>query len=150
MPLTVKIEAESLLRTLAIRRPLEIEAVRHAARNGPARAKKLIIARVAELMAVYEAGEDWRPADHRFHTAIHNASGNPLFGQIIGQLQQAFNSIYAAPFGKPHLGRETVPAHKPMAEAIEAGDEAEAGRLMARIMDMLEKEVRSEMESKND
>ena len=83
LPVTVKLEAESLLRTHAVRKPLEIEAVRLAAENASDHHKKMITARVAELMSVYEAGEDWRPTDYRFHGALQDACGNPLFGQLI-------------------------------------------------------------------
>lgn len=144
-PLTVKLEAESLLRTHAVRRPLEIEAAKLAARNASEQQRRVIVARMAELIAVYEAGEDWRPADYRFHDAIHEASGNALFGQIIEQIQKAFYSIYEAPFGKPHLGQESIPLHRPLAEAIAAGDEDRAGEVTLAIMDLVEAEVVEEL-----
>tara|TARA_R100000935_G_C2841443_1_gene171307 strand:- start:8817 stop:9572 length:756 start_codon:yes stop_codon:yes gene_type:complete len=149
MPLTLKLEAESLLRTHAVRRPLEIEAVRVAARNVTEQQARLITARVAELMAVYEAGEDWRDADRRFHTAIHDASGNPLFEQLIHQIQEAFNAIYEAPFGQPHLGQVTIPLHPALAQAVVASDGKAAAEIMEKIMDMVEAEVRHIMEGQD-
>lgn len=146
LPLTLKLEAESLIRTHAVRRPLEIEASRLAARNASAQERKVILARMAELIAVFEAAEDWRPADHRFHAAIHDATGNPLFGQLIWQLHHAFHDIYDTPFGKAHLGASTIPVHRPLAEAIAAGDEARAAALTAEILDIVEADVRREME----
>jgi GntR family transcriptional repressor for pyruvate dehydrogenase complex len=135
--LSIKHEADSLLRMLQVRRPLEVEAVRIATRKATPEQRRLINARAAELMAVYEAGEDWRPADHRFHAAIHEATGNPLFPQFIEQIQKAFHDIYDAPFGKPHLGQDTIPLHRPLADAIVAGDEDTAADLTARIIDMV-------------
>lgn len=146
VPLTLKLEAESLIRTHAVRRPLEIEASRLAARNATEQERKVIVARMAELIAVFEAGEDWRPADHRFHAAIHDATGNPLFGQLIWQIHHAFHDIYDTPFGKAHLGATTIPLHKPLAEAIAAGDEHRAAELTGQILDIVEVEVRQEME----
>lgn len=146
LPLTLKLEAESLIRTHAVRRPLEIEASRLAARNATEQERKVILARVAELDAVYEAGEDWRPSDHRFHAAIHDATGNPLFGQLIWQIHHAFHDIYDTPFGKAHLGESTIPFHRPLAEAIAAGNETRAAELTAEILDIVETEVRREME----
>lgn len=146
VPLTLKLEAESLIRTHAVRRPLEIEASRLAARNATGQDRKVIVARMAELIAVFEAGEDWRPADHRFHAAIHDATGNPLFGQLIWQIHHAFHDIYDTPFGKAHLGATTIPLHKPLAEAISAGDEHRAAELTGQILDIVEVEVRQEME----
>lgn len=141
IPLTLKIEAESLLRTHAVRRPLEIEAVKIATRLATDQQRKVIVARMAELLAVYEAGEDWRPADARFHSAIYEASGNPLFQQLISQIQGAFHDIYNAPFGKPHLGQDTIPLHRPLAEAIASKDVETAARLATEISEMVEIEV---------
>lgn len=135
--LTIKHEAESLLRTQQVRRPLEIESVRIATRSATPEQRRIINARAAELLAVYEAGEDWRPADHRFHNAIHDATGNPLFSQFIEQIQKAFHDIYDAPFGKPHLGQDTIPLHRPLADAIIAGDEDKAAELTGMIIDMV-------------
>jgi GntR family transcriptional repressor for pyruvate dehydrogenase complex len=149
MPLTLKLEAESLLRTHAVRRPLEIESVRVAAQNVTDQQGRVIMARVAELMAVYHAGEDWRAADHRFHSAIHHASGNPLFEQMILQIQGAFNAIYEAPFGQAHLGQATIPLHLPLATAIVAGNGEFAAKIMEDVMDMVEAEVRKVMEGQS-
>ncbi|MGY3670903.1 FadR/GntR family transcriptional regulator (plasmid) [Marinovum sp. KMM 9989] len=149
LPVTLKLEAESLLRTHAVRRPLEIEAVRIAARNVTEQQARIILARGAELIATYEAGEDWRDADHRFHTAIHQASGNPLFEQLIYQIQEGFKAVYEAPLGQPHLGQATIPIHANLAQAVATGDEDEAAKIMRKIMDMVEFEVRAFMENKN-
>ncbi|WFE88288.1 FCD domain-containing protein [Roseibium porphyridii] len=135
--LTIKHEAESLLRMQQVRRPLEIEAVRIATRLATPEQRRIISARAAELMAIYEVGEDWRPADSRFHNAIHEATGNPLFKQFIEQIQKAFHDIYETPFGTPHLGQETIPLHRPLADAIIAGDEDRAAELTATIIDMV-------------
>jgi DNA-binding FadR family transcriptional regulator len=142
LPLAVTIEMESLLRTLAVRRPLEIEAVRLAASSATRSGGERITARMLDLMAVFEAGEDWRHADHAFHAAIHDATGNPLFGQLIGQLQRAFIEVYEAPFGMPQLGSETIPLHRTLAEAVVAGDAEEGVGLITRILDETEAAAR--------
>ena len=143
IPLTLNVEAESLLRTHSVRRPLEIEVVRLAARHVNDAQGRVITARAAELLAVYQAGEDWREADNRFHDAIHEASGNPLFNQLIRQIQKTFHEIYNAPFGEPELGGTTIPMHQDLAEAIVKGDEAAAADIMTEIMDRLEDDVRA-------
>jgi len=142
LPLTLKLEAESLLRTYGVRRPLEIEATRLAALHASKAARKAIIARMQELMTVYEAGEDWRPADARFHAAIHEASGNPLFGQLIYQLQAVFSDIYQDPFGIPLLGEKSIPMHRDLAEAVVGGQTDDAVRIMQNITEIVETEVR--------
>lgn len=149
LPMTLKLEAESLLRTHSVRRPLEIEAVRLAARNMTEHHARVIMGRLEELMAIYDRGDDWREADNHFHTAIQAATGNPLFAQLIHQIQQGFNEIYEAPFGQPQLGQDTIPLHPGLAEAVVAGDEEGAAAVMRQIMDMVEAEVRLVMEAQN-
>ena len=146
LPVTVKLEAESLLRTHAVRKPLEIETVRLAAEHASDQHKKMIMARASELMSVYEAGEDWRPADYRFHGALQDACGNPLFGQLIQQIQQGFHEVYDAPFGRPHLGQASIPLHVPLAEAIIAGNGEKGATIMEEILNMVEAEIRQVME----
>ncbi|TNC66638.1 FadR family transcriptional regulator [Rubellimicrobium roseum] len=146
LPLAVTLEAESLLRTLAVRRPLEIEAVRLAARDAAPTSRDRITARMLDLMVIFDGGGDWRAADRAFHAAIHEATGNPLFGQIIGQLQRAFDEVYATPFGMPQLGSSTIPMHRPLAEAVVAGRADEAADWMARILEDTEAAARAVME----
>lgn len=134
LPLTIQIEAISLQRMLAVRRPLEIEATRIASHAASDPARRLILCRGAALQEVYEAGEDWRPADFRFHSAIHDATGNPLFGKIIDQIQRGFHDVYDAPFDLPHLGRSTIPAHQDLARAIASGDAVRAVSIMDAIL----------------
>jgi DNA-binding FadR family transcriptional regulator len=134
LPLTLKIEADSLSRMLAVRRPLEIEAVRIATRVADDAARRRIMLRMLELMEVYEAGEDWRPADRLFHAAIHDATGNPLFAKVIHQIHRAFHDLYDAPFDQPQLGASTIPTHRPLAEAIVAGDEERAVAIISGIL----------------
>ncbi|MFS4579842.1 FadR/GntR family transcriptional regulator [Phaeobacter sp. C3_T13_0] len=154
LPVMVKLEAESLLRTHAVRRPLELETVRLATRNITAHSGRIIMGRASELIAILEAGQDWRAADYRFHEALQEACGNPLFGQLIQQIQHGFNEVYEAPFGKPHLGQSSIPLHMKLAAAVVAGDEAEAVRVMETILDMVEAEIRESMsammEGRND
>ena len=142
IPLTVKVEAESLLRTLAVRRPLELEGVKLAATHVTKAQSRTIIARVSDMMDIYDAGGDWREADAHFHRAVLEATGNPLFGQIIQQIQQGFHEIYEAPFGQPHMGAATIPLHPDLAEAVVAGQASRAMDLIQTILDMVEAEVR--------
>ena len=89
-------------------------------------------------MEVFEAGEDWRPADRKFHAAIHDATENPLFAKIIHQIHRAFHDLYDAPFDQPQLGASTIPAHRSLAEAIVAGDEARAVAIITEILSDVE------------
>ena len=143
LPLTVQIEVDSLARMLEVRRPLEVEAVRIATRNASEPARRQIMLRMYELMEVYERGEDWRPADRQFHAAIHEATGNPLFAKMIHQIHRAFHDIYDAPFDQPQLGAATIPAHRSLAEAIVAGDEARAVTIVEAILSEVDQAART-------
>ena len=143
VPVTLRLEAESLLRTQGVRRPLEIEAARLAARDATD-AQRANILRLGEAVArAHSDGIDWRPADDAFHAAIHGASGNPLFGQLITQIQKAFRRVYAVPLGEPQLGGRSIPMHVDLAAAIAAGDADGAVRIVSAIMDIVETEVRA-------
>lgn len=146
LPITLKLEAESLLRTHAVRRPLEIEATRLAALNASDPERREILHLADKLLAQHAGGADWRLADHRFHSAIHDASGNPLFAQLIHQIQRGFGEIYEAPFGQPHLGEGTIPLHLPLAQAIAEGNISQSIEIMEKIMEMVAAEVHQVME----
>ena len=148
--LPIKHEAESLLRMQEVRRPLEIEAVRIAARKASDNDRRIINARAAELIAVFEAGEDWRAADQRFHSAIYDATGNPLFSQIIDQIRNCFHDIYETPFDKPQLGEETIPMHRHLADAIIGGNEPAAVEYAEEIIDCVCRETEKIAEAQND
>lgn len=143
VPLTLKLEAESLLRTHSVRRPLEIEAARLGALNATDADRGMIAKRASELQAVYNAGDDWRDADARFHAAIHTATGNPLFGQLISQLQHAFHDIYQAPFGDAYLGESSIPVHQELSKAVIDGQADEAVEIMREIAEYVEVEVKA-------
>lgn len=143
VPLTLRLEAESLLRTQGVRRPLEIEAARLAALGATPEQRRVILELGAAVARAHADGLDWRPADDVFHAAIHDASGNPLFGQLITQIQKAFRRVYAAPLGEPQLGARSIPMHVDLAASIAAGDAAGAVRIVSEIMDIVETEVRA-------
>ncbi|WP_198662891.1 FadR/GntR family transcriptional regulator [Cohaesibacter intestini] len=140
-PLTVKVEAAGLMRTHQVRMPLEIEATRLACQNATDKDKRIINARCEELMAIFEAGENWHAADKRFHAAIHDASGNPLFGQLILQLHEAFEETYEAPFDQPQMADSSIPLHRNLADAVINQDADQAEAILRKILSIVEDEV---------
>ncbi|MAQ82213.1 FadR/GntR family transcriptional regulator [Psychromarinibacter halotolerans] len=144
-PLSISLEAQSLMRTLEVRRPLEVDSARLAAVRADERQRHEIMTRMYELMDALDSGADWRPQDHAFHAAIHEATGNPLYKQLVDQLQHAFHAVYEAPFGEPQLGTDSIPLHRPLAEAIRDGDPDGAARIMNDILDLVEKATQSKI-----
>lgn len=146
VPITLKLEAESLLRTNGVRRPLEVEAIRLACAHGTQQHCDEIQRRADILLDVYHRGEDWRKVDSQFHSAIHDACGNPLFGQLSAKIHAVFHDIYKEPFGLPLLGAESIPVHKQLADAIAAADTARAVQYMLDISKIVDDAVRKQID----
>ena len=142
VPITLKLEAESLLRTNGVRRPLEVESVRLASELSNHKQRQLIRQRADVLLEIHASGKDWRKADGYFHTAIHEACGNPLFGQLSRQIHNVFHSIYQDPFGVPLMGESSIPVHGLLADTIIAGDTRQAVQHMLKIAQIVDDEVK--------
>ncbi|NND89268.1 MAG: FadR family transcriptional regulator [Granulosicoccus sp.] len=146
VPITLKLEAESLLRTNGVRRPLEIEAVRLAAMNATDLQRQSILDYADRLLGEHAAGRNWRKTDRLFHATIHDACGNPLFGQLIGQIHRVFHDIYEEPLGTPLLGESSITLHGKLAEALVAGNVATAVQYMLEISCIVDEEVRKHID----
>ena len=57
-----------------------------------------------------------------FHTAIADASANPIFTQLLTHLDTAFERSAESPFNRAGFGLESFPFHRPLADAVVAGD----------------------------
>ena len=143
VPTMIRLEGEALLRLIEVRRALEDAVVQQAARNASAKQRAEISQLCDTLLAEVDAGRPWRPADWAFHGAIHEASGNPMFGQILFQLDHALERSAASPFGRDEFGLESFPPHRDLADAIVAGDSAAAVKAMNHILDIVEGEIRA-------
>src|SRR3954471_10848171 len=130
VPTTIRLEGEALLRLIEVRRALEDAVVQQAARNAQPRQRAEISRLCDALLADVDAGRPWRPADWAFHGAIHEASGNPMFGQILFQLDHALERSVESPFGRDEFGLESFPPHRDLADAIVAGDSEAAVKAM--------------------
>ncbi|MGQ7848011.1 FadR/GntR family transcriptional regulator [Granulosicoccus sp. 3-233] len=146
IPITLKLEAESLLRTNGVRRPLEVEAIRLACGHASQNDRDEIQRRADILMEVYQRGEDWRKVDSQFHSAVHKACGNPLFGQLSTRIHAVFHDIYKDPFDMPLLGEESIPVHRQLADAISAADTAAAVQYMLDISQIVDDAVRKQLD----
>lgn len=122
VPTMIRLEGEALLRLLEVRRVLENEVVQRAAQNAQPKQRAEISRLCNILLAEVDAGRAWRPADWAFHGAIHEASGNPMFGQILFQLDHALERSVESPFGRDEFGlkssRRTAISPTPSSRAI--------------------------------
>lgn len=141
MPLTVQLESESLRRMIEVRRALEFEVVPLAC----ARGRDEDLARIGDAYHALAASHArYGPSpqlDRTFHRAIYTAAHNPLFGQIIEQMQEAFDALFAAPFGDRGFGDDSFAMHGELCEAVLARDAARAHAAIAGILDVLLREL---------
>ncbi len=143
VPTMVQLEGEAQLRLIEVRRALEIAAVRQAAINARPRQRREISDLCDKLLAEVYGGRPWRPADAEFHAAVNDASGNPLFGQMIASLVLAFQRASDSPFGTDQFGMKSWPPHRALADAILAADPDAAVAAASAILDAVEAEVRA-------
>ena len=143
VPTMVKLEGEALLRLIEVRRALEDDVVRKATINATP-AQRTEISRLCDILLVeVNAGRPWRKADHAFHGAIYDASGNPMFGQILHRLDHALERSNESPFGRDEFGLDSFPPHRELADAIVAADPAAACAAINKVLDIVERDVRA-------
>jgi GntR family transcriptional regulator, transcriptional repressor for pyruvate dehydrogenase complex len=94
------------------------------------------------LLAIIDRGEAYREADHLFHGAIAEASGNPMFGQILLRLDEMFERSAESPFQRNAFGLDSFPFHRTLSDAILAQDPDAAEAAMHAILDSVTGEVR--------
>jgi DNA-binding FadR family transcriptional regulator len=138
----VQMEGAAILRLLEVRRCLEYEAARKAARNATA-AQRAEIGRLCDiLLAIIARGEPYREADMAFHAAIADATGNPMFGGILRRLDEMFERSAESPFSVPAFGLASFPMHRDLANGIIAADPDRAGAAVHAILDSVDGEIR--------
>ncbi len=142
VPTMIRLEGEALLRLIEVRRALESEVVRKATLNANA-AQRAEISRLCDiLIREVDARRPWRKSDATFHGAIYDASGNPMFGQILSRLDHALERSAESPFGRDGFGIASFPPHRTLADAILAGDADAAVATINHILDIVEGEIR--------
>jgi len=143
VPTMVRLEGEALLRLLEIRRTLENDVVRKATHNATPKQRQEISRLCDILLDDVNSGRPWRRADHAFHGAIYDASGNPMYGQILTNLDHALERDEISPFNRDAFGLGSFPMHRDLADAIFAQDPEAAVAAINRILDSVEDEVRA-------
>lgn len=133
---------DGLLRTLDVRRGLEVEASMLAAN----RAERADIERMRETLEEMErvhlekgtAGRE----DLAFHLSIYDATHNPLFGQLLEQMREAFELFFEKPFDRPDFARRSFPYHRELFDAIAGRDPAKAREKTLNILAIVEEDIK--------
>jgi DNA-binding FadR family transcriptional regulator len=137
----IRLEGEALLRLLDVRRALENAVVRKAAENATPEQREEIAQLCRKLLRVVNSGRDWHRVDAEFHGAVYDASGNPLFGQILRTLDDALKRSEESPFGRKEFGLESFPLHQILCDGIVAGDPDMAARGINLVIDSVKHEI---------
>ncbi|WP_224703091.1 FadR/GntR family transcriptional regulator [Devosia aquimaris] len=143
VPTMVRLEGEALLRLLEIRRTLENDVVRKATVNATPKQRRQISSLCDILLIEVNAGRPWRKADHEFHAAIYDASGNPMYGQILANLDHALERGRGSPFGADNFGLDSFPIHRDLADAIVAADPVRSVEVINQLLDIVVDEVQA-------
>ena len=142
LPTMIQLEGEAILRLLDMRRVIETGTVRRAATKATLAQRQQISRLCDRLLDVVAAGLPYRAADAAFHSAICDATGNPMFGQILQRMDDAFERSAESPFSVPGFGLSSFPPHRNLSDAIVAGDPDGADAALNTIIDRVDAEIR--------
>lgn len=141
MPLSITASRDALLQTLEVRRGLEVEAGALAALRATAGDLEIVGHNLAVMEAAHHAHGTAGPEDLVFHLSVYEASGNPLFGQILQQMREAFSSFFAQPFQRPDFAGRSFPLHRDLFEAIARRDPQGARDHTLAILKIVEEDI---------
>lgn len=82
------------------------------------------------MAAEIEAGGRGDQGDAQFHDAVTQAAHSPLLAQMMTEISGLIAETRIESLGQPGRPRDSLLAHRRVAEAIRAGDSAEAARAM--------------------
>jgi DNA-binding FadR family transcriptional regulator len=134
-------ERETLMQTLEIRRGLEPEAAALAA----VRATPEQIEHLERLMDAiddaYARVGDAPDEDWAFHQALYDASGNPMFGQLINAIHSLFHRFWENPVNRPGFARRGIVHHRTLVERIRDRDPEGARAAALLILQVLQEDL---------
>ena len=133
---------DRLLQTLEVRRGIEVEASAVAARRATAADLRVIESRLDAMEAVHlEKGTAGRE-DLAFHLAIYDATGNPLFRQLLEGIREGFERFFDKPFERPDFAARSFPFHRELFDAIRKGDDKKARKKTKQILAVVEEDIK--------
>ena len=143
VPLTIDASSlrDRLLQTLDVRRGLEVEASALAALRATGADIAILHGKLTEMERVHHSTGTAGREDLAFHLAIYDASHNPLFGQLLEQIREAFESFFHQPFDRPDFAQRSFPLHRELFEAIRNRDEAAARAKTLAILAITKEDI---------
>jgi len=132
---------KDLLHGLQVRRALEGEAAAICAASASADRIATIEKALDRMEAAHAVGnsseEDWE-----YHQSIIEATGNPLFTQIVQSMRDLVHQFWENPLQIPNFAEASFPFHRTMFDAIARRDPATAGAEALKIIDSVGSEIR--------
>ncbi|WP_425523510.1 FadR/GntR family transcriptional regulator [Jiella flava] len=133
---------DALLQTLEVRRGLEAEASALAAERASAADVEHMRVALEEMERVHLQKGTAGREDLAFHLSIYDASGNPLFRQLLEQIREAFEHFFEKPFDRSDFAGRSFPFHRELFDAIAAGDAQTARAKTLAILDIVEEDIK--------
>ncbi len=141
--LTIRRQQQSLLQTLDIRRALETEASVIAAQRATREDLARMEACLDRMEEVHLREGSAGPEDWQFHLSIYEATGNPMFGQIVHHMRMPIYSFFDNPFDQRGFSADSFPIHRELFDAIAAGDIEDAREKTLAILAITEADARA-------
>lgn len=145
MVIHIGTDLTSLRSTFEIRRALEPEAAALAATRATPEQIRRLQCLFADVQAAYAQRNDAPEEDWAFHQAVYEASGNPLFLQIIDSIHLTFRRFWENPLQEPGFARKGIVFHAELVDAIERRDPEAAREAVVNILRILEEEMHFEV-----
>ncbi|WP_448952066.1 FadR/GntR family transcriptional regulator [Labrys neptuniae] len=144
MPLVIDaaLLRDRLLQTLEVRRGLETEVSALAALRATPEDIAIIEAKLDIMEGVHLEKGTSGPEDLAFHLAIYDASHNPLFGQLLERMREAFESFFDEPFDRPDFARRSFRFHRELFDAIVSRDPETARQKTLAILEIVEEDIK--------
>jgi GntR family transcriptional repressor for pyruvate dehydrogenase complex len=134
-------KVKDLLHGLQVRRALEGEAAFICASSASGERIAMIEKALLRMEAAHAKGnsseEDWE-----YHQSIIEATGNPLFTQIIQSMRDLVHQFWENPLRLPHFAEASFPFHRTMFDAIARRDPQAARAEALKIIDSVGSEIR--------
>jgi DNA-binding FadR family transcriptional regulator len=134
-------KVKGLLYGLQVRRALEGEAAAICATSASADRLAMIEKALSKMESAHARGnsseEDWE-----YHQSIIEATGNPLFTQIIQSMRDLVHQFWENPLQIPNFAEASFPFHRSMFDAIARRDPERARAEALKIIDSVGQEIR--------
>jgi GntR family transcriptional repressor for pyruvate dehydrogenase complex len=142
LPLAVDSGRNGLLQMLEVRRGLEVEASALAAMRAGAADLERIESKLLIMEAVHREKGCAGPEDLAFHLSIYDASGNPIFNQLLSQMRESVQTLFGMSRVRVDFAARSFPFHRELFEAIAAKDPDAARAKTLSILAIVEEDIK--------